>query len=153
MPLITPSQLKEQLQPQKRLIGLDLGEKTIGLALSDKGLMVATPYKTIQRVKFKPDARQIVAFIQEYEVQALIMGWPLNMDGSEGPRCQSTRQFVQNFLSFHDMPIIFWDERLSTKAMDDVMLSFDVSRKKRADAIDKAAASFILQGFLESLRF
>jgi putative Holliday junction resolvase len=153
MPLITPSQLKEQLQPQKRLMGLDLGEKTIGLALSDKGLMVATPYKTIQRVKFKPDARQIVAFIQEYEVQALIMGWPLNMDGSEGPRCQSTRQFVQNFLSFHDMPIIFWDERLSTKAMDDVMLSFDVSRKKRADAIDKAAASFILQGFLESLRF
>jgi putative Holliday junction resolvase len=134
-------------------MGLDLGEKTIGLALSDKGLMVATPYKTIQRVKFKPDARQIVAFIQEYEVQALIMGWPLNMDGSEGPRCQSTRQFVQNFLSFHDMPIIFWDERLSTKAMDDVMLSFDVSRKKRADAIDKAAASFILQGFLESLRF
>lgn len=153
MSLFTPSQLKEHLNTQKRLMGLDLGEKTIGLALSDKGLMVATPYKTIQRVKFKPDARQIVALIQEYEVQALVMGWPLNMDGTEGPRCQSTRQFVQNFLSFHDMPIIFWDERLSTKAMDDVMLSFDVSRKKRAEAIDKAAASFILQGFLESLRF
>jgi len=153
MPFLTPEELKTQLQAHQRLMGLDLGEKTIGLALSDKGLMVATPYTTIQRVKFKPDARQIIELIQEYEVQALVMGWPLNMDGSEGPRCQSTRQFVKNFLSFHDMPIILWDERLSTKAMEDVMISFDVSRSKRADAIDKAAASFILQGFLESLRF
>ena len=153
MPFLTPEELKTQLQAHQRLMGLDLGEKTIGLALSDKGLMVATPYTTIQRVKFKPDARQIIKVIQEYEVQALVMGWPLNMDGSEGPRCQSTKQFVKNFLSFHDMPIILWDERLSTKAMEDVMISFDVSRSKRADAIDKAAASFILQGFLESLRF
>ena len=153
MPFLTPEELKTQLQAHQRLMGLDLGEKTIGLALSDKGLMVATPYTTIQRVKFKPDARQIIKVIQEYEVQALVMGWPLNMDGTEGPRCQSTKQFVKNFLSFHDMPIILWDERLSTKAMEDVMISFDVSRSKRADAIDKAAASFILQGFLESLRF
>ena len=153
MPFLTPEELKTQLQAHQRLMGLDLGEKTIGLALSDKGLMVATPYTTIQRVKFKPDARQIIKVIQEYEVQALVMGWPLNMDGSEGPRCQSTKQFVKNFLSFHDMPIILWDERLTTKAMEDVMISIDVSRSKRADDIDKAAASFILQGFLESLRF
>jgi putative Holliday junction resolvase len=153
MPLLSPLELKTQLKTSQRLMGLDLGGKTIGIALSDMRFMVATPYETIHRVKFKPDARQIIKVIQEYEVQALVMGWPLNMDGSEGPRCQSTKQFVKNFLSFHDMPIILWDERLSTKAMEDVMISFDVSRSKRADAIDKAAASFILQGFLESLRF
>jgi putative Holliday junction resolvase len=153
MPLLTPQELKSQLKTGQRLMGLDLGEKTIGIALSDMGWMVATPYDTIHRSKFKPDARQLVALIKEYQVQALVMGWPLNMDGSEGPRCQSTKQFVKNFMVFHDIPIILWDERLSTKAMEDVMISFDVSRSKRAGAIDKAAASFILQGFLESLRF
>jgi putative Holliday junction resolvase len=153
MPLLTPHELKSQLKPVQRLMGLDLGDKTIGIALSDMGLRIATPYDTIRRSKFKPDARQLMALIKEYQVQALVVGWPLNMDGSEGPRCQSTKQFVKNFISFLDISIIFWDERLSTKAMEDVMISFDVSRSKRASAIDKAAASFILQGFLESLRF
>ena len=153
MPLITAQELKDTLKPNQRLFGLDLGDKTIGLALSDTRLMIATPHETIRREKFKKDARQLIDLIQEHNVQALIMGWPLNMDGSEGPRCQSTRQFVTNFLTQLDIPIVLWDERLSTKAVEDAMISFDVSRKKRSEKIDQAAASFILQGFLESLGF
>jgi putative Holliday junction resolvase len=153
VPLLTNQQLKETLKPNQRLLGLDLGEKTIGLALSDVRLMIATPHTTLQRTKFKPDARQLKALIDEQNVQALVLGFPLNMNGTEGPRCQATRQFATNFLSLYDMPITLWDERLSTKAVDDAMIHFDLSRKQRAEKVDKAAASFILQGFLDSLRF
>lgn len=153
MPLSTPQEAKSNLKPNRRLLGLDLGDKTIGLALSDTRHMVATPHDTIRRTKFKADARHLIQVIQDNDVQALVMGWPLNMDGTEGPRCQSTRQFVTNFLTQYDIPVVLWDERLSTKAVEDAMISFDVSRKKRSQKVDQAAASFILQGFLESLSF
>lgn len=151
MPLLQIDDFKTTLEPGRRLVGLDLGEKTIGLALSDTRMMVATPKETIRRGKFKADARQLIDFIKENDVQAMVLGWPLNMDGSEGPRCHATRQFVVNFSTQYDMPILLWDERLSTKAVEDAMISFDVSRKKRAEKVDHAAASFILQGFLNSL--
>ena len=149
MPLVTNQELKEILKPNQRILGLDLGEKTIGLALSDTRLVVATPHTTIQRTKFKPDARQIKNILDEQNVQALVIGLPLNMNGTEGPRCQSTRQFVTNFLSLYEISITLWDERLSTKAVEDAMIHFDLSRKQRTEKIDKAAASFILQGFLD----
>jgi putative Holliday junction resolvase len=153
MPLILPQNLKETLKVNQRLLGLDLGEKTIGLALSDTRCSVATPHTTIQRTKFKPDAREIKNIIDAQDVQAIILGMPLNMNGTEGPRCQSTRQFATNFLSLYDMPLALWDERLSTKAAESAMIHFDLSRKQRAEKIDKTAASFILQGFLDFLRF
>lgn len=153
MPLLSLEDFKSGLQKNQRLLGLDLGDKTIGLALSDSMLMVASPYDTIRRTKFKADARALMAVIDEYQVQGLVLGYPLNMDGSEGPRCQATRQFATNFLSQRDTPILLWDERLSTKAVEGAMLEFDLSRAKRAQKIDKAAASFILQGFLDGLRF
>ncbi|MBM3611021.1 MAG: Holliday junction resolvase RuvX [Alphaproteobacteria bacterium] len=153
MPLILPQNLKETLKVNQRLLGLDLGEKTIGLALSDTRCSVASPYTTIQRTKFKPNAREIKNIIDAQDVQAIILGMPLNMNGTEGPRCQSTRQFATNFLSLYDMPLALWDERLSTKAAEGAMIHFDLSRKQRAEKIDKAAASFILQGFLDFLRF
>lgn len=153
MPLILPQNLKETLKLNQRLLGLDLGEKTIGLALSDTRCSVATPHMTIQRTKFKPNVREIKNIIDAQDVQAIVIGMPLNMNGTEGPRCQSTRQFATNFLSLYDMPLALWDERLSTKAAESAMIHFDLSRKQRAEKIDKTAASFILQGFLDFLRF
>ncbi len=143
------SALCTALPRHTRLFGLDLGEKTIGIAVSDPGLHVATPVETIRRTKFTPDANELLRLIAERKVGGLVIGLPLNMDGSEGPRCQSVRQFAANLLKLQDLPIAFWDERLSTVAVTRDMIDADLSRAKRAKAVDRAAATFILQGALD----
>jgi putative Holliday junction resolvase len=137
------------LNRHQRLFGLDLGEKTIGIAVSDPGLQVATPVLTIRRKKFTLDAQELLRLIEERQVGGLVIGLPLNMDGSEGPRCQSVRQFASNLLKLKDLPVAFWDERLSTVAVTRDMIDADLSRAKRAQAVDRAAATFILQGALD----
>ncbi len=136
----------------KALVGLDLGSKTIGIATSDPLWTVATPRETIKRSKFNADAERLVEIISEIDAGALVLGLPLNMDGSEGPRVQSTKTFARNLSSKIDIPIVFWDERLSTVAVTRTLLDADTSRKKRAEVVDKMAASFVLQGVLERLR-
>jgi putative Holliday junction resolvase len=133
-------------------MGLDLGEKTIGVAAGDPGHMIATPITTIRRKKFTEDAQQLLKLIDDRQVGGLIIGLPLNMDGSEGPRCQSVRQFASNMAKLRDMPMMFWDERLSTVAVTRDMIAADLSRGKRAKIVDQSAAAFILQGALDSLR-
>jgi putative Holliday junction resolvase len=137
--------------PNSRLLGLDLGSKTIGLAISDGAFHMSSPLDTIRRKKFTQDAIQLQAIIEERQVGGLILGLPINMDGTEGPRCQSTRQFARNFMERYDIPVAFWDERLSTAAVERDLIAADVSRAKRAEVIDQMAASFILQGALDYL--
>ena len=151
MPEIDLSQLKIALPARRRLLGLDLGSKTIGLAISDSGFMVASPLDTIRRKKFTADAATLFAIVDEHNVGGLILGLPFNMDGTEGPRCQSTRQFARNLMGIRDMPIAFWDERLSTAAVQRAMIEADTSRAKRAEVVDQVAASYILQGALDFL--
>ena len=139
------------LPPMRALIGLDLGEKTIGVAVSDGMLSVATPLETIRRTKFTQDAARLQDIIAERRIGGLILGLPRNMDGSEGPRCQSTRAFARNFDRLGDLPIGFWDERLSTVAAEKALLEADTTRKRRAEVIDHVAASYILQGLLDRL--
>ncbi len=146
-----PSELKSKLATEQRLLGLDVGTKTIGLALSDLGLMIATPLETLRRRKFTPDAQALAQIVAREDVGGLVIGLPLNMDGSEGPRCQSVRQFAENLEEFVPLPMAFWDERLSTAAVTRTLLDADASRKRRAEVVDKMAASFILQGALDSL--
>jgi putative Holliday junction resolvase len=146
------SDVKDTLPRGKRLLGLDLGAKTIGLAISDGALQLSTPLDTIRRKKFTPDAEALFRIVDERDVGALILGLPVNMDGTEGPRCQSTRQFARNLMEKRDMPIAFWDERLSTSAVERDLIAHDVSRAKRAQVVDQMAASFILQGALDFLR-
>ncbi|WP_230531110.1 Holliday junction resolvase RuvX [Microvirga roseola] len=141
--------LMEGLGPRARLMGVDLGTKTIGLALSDVERRIATPLETIKRVKFTPDAERIKALVERYDVGGLVIGLPLNMDGTEGPRSQATRAFVRNLKPIVDRPMLFWDERLSTVAVTRTLLDADASRAKRADAVDKMAAAYILQGALD----
>jgi len=141
--------LCSSLNRHERLFGLDLGEKTIGIAVSDPGLHVATPVVTIRRKKFTLDAQELLRLIAERQVGGLVIGLPRNMDGGEGPRCQSVRQFASNLLKLKDMPVAFWDERLSTVAVTRDMIEADLSRAKRAQAVDRAAATFILQGALD----
>ncbi|MEM8752175.1 MAG: Holliday junction resolvase RuvX [Pseudomonadota bacterium] len=133
------------------MIGLDLGTKTIGVALSDLRRMVASPTETIRRAKFGADAARLTALADEREVCGVVLGLPRNMDGSEGPRCQSTRAFARNFSRVSPLPILFWDERLSTVAAERALLEADSSRKRRAEVIDKMAAAYILQGALDRL--
>ena len=144
--------IKETLAPEQRLLGLDVGARTIGLALSDVSLLVATPAETIRRGKFAEDAGKLRALIAAEGVGGLIIGLPLNMDGTEGPRCQSVRQFAENLLEHVDLPMAFWDERLSTKAVERVLIEeADMTRKRRAEVIDKMAAAYILQGALDAI--
>jgi putative Holliday junction resolvase len=150
-------ELEACLSARRRLLGLDVGSKTIGLALADALGMVATPLETIRRGKFTRDAQALAALIGAREVGGLVIGLPINMDGSEGPRCQSVRQFAANLLGALelgglDRPIAFWDERLSTAAVTRLMIDADLSRKRRAELVDKMAAAYILQGALEHLR-
>ncbi len=152
MPITPIEELEAALPRHSRLLGLDLGEKTIGLALSDGLLMIATPMETLKRGKFTADAEKLRGIIAEHEIGGLIIGLPLNMDGSEGPRCQSSRQFAANFLEKMDIVIGFWDERLSTVAVTRTLLDADMSRKRRAEVVDKMAASYILQGALDRLK-
>ena len=135
-----------------RLMGVDLGTKTIGLALSDVSRSVASPLETIKRTKFTADAGRLIALAKEHGVVALVFGLPLNMDGTEGPRCQSTRAFVRNLEKLTDLPVVFWDERMSTQAVTRTLLDAVASRARRAELVDKMAASYILQGALDRLR-
>lgn len=152
MSLIEMVELKELIaQKRGRLMGLDFGSKTIGLALSDPRHMIGSPLGTIKRVKLQKDLEELQQRIGENDVIALVIGLPLNMDGSEGPRCQSVRQFIENLLSVIDIPVSLWDERLSTVAVTRTMLDADLSRKRRAQIVDKLAASYILQGALDRL--
>ncbi len=141
------------LPAMRALIGLDLGEKTIGVAVTDSFLSVATPLETVRRKKFGVDAARLAEIMADRSIGGLILGLPYNMDGSEGPRCQSTRAFARNLSRLHpDLPIGYWDERLSTVAAERALLEADTSRKRRAEVIDHVAASYILQGVLDRLR-
>ena len=132
-------------------MGLDLGDKTIGLAVSDLRRSVASPDRTIRRRKFTLDAAELLAAVQARGAVGLVLGLPLNMDGSEGPRVQSTRAFARNLAALTPLPIGFWDERLSTVAAERALLAADMSRARRAEVIDHVAAGFILQGFLDRM--
>ncbi len=141
--------LMDSLRPRARLIGVDLGTKTIGLALSDVERRIATPLETIKRVKFTPDAGRIKTLAANHDVGGFVVGLPLNMDGTEGPRAQATRAFVRNLTPLVRLPVLFWDERLSTVAVTRALLDFDASRARRAAHVDKMAAAYILQGALD----
>lgn len=145
--------LRAAVPPGGRLFGLDLGEKTIGMAVCDAGWSVASPVGTVRRGgKFALDAQALLAEMDARDgIAGLVVGLPVNMDGSEGPRCQSVRQFAVNLLGLRDLPVAFWDERMSTMAVERAMLGADLSRKKRAKAIDAAAAAYILQGALDAI--
>lgn len=134
-----------------RLIGLDLGTKTIGLALSDLGRGIASPMETIRRKKFTLDAEHLLQICVQQQVGGIVLGLPLNMDGTEGPRAQATRAFARNLAQKTDLPITMWDERLSTAAVTRTLLEADSSRARRAEVVDKMAAAYILQGFLDRL--
>lgn len=140
------------LPPSGALIGLDLGEKTIGLSVSDGLRGVASPLETIRRKKFGVDATRLEEVMGARAIVGLVLGLPRNMDGSEGPRCQSTRAFARNFSNRWDGPIGFWDERLSTVAAERALLEADTTRKRRSEVIDHVAAGYILQGALDRLR-
>ena len=134
------------------VMGLDLGERTIGVAVSDTGRMIASPLALIKRTRFTADAGQLFDLMKSRAAAGLILGFPVNMDGTEGPRCQSVRAFARNLLRLQDLPIAFWDERLSTVAVDRMLRDeADASRRRRAELVDKAAAAWILQGALDRL--
>ncbi|MEM8540609.1 MAG: Holliday junction resolvase RuvX [Pseudomonadota bacterium] len=149
--IVEVERLNSLLPPGARLMGLDLGTKTIGVAVSDAGLSLASPRPVIKRKKFTLDIEQFNQIISSENIGAIVLGLPLNMDGSEGPRAQATRAFVRNLKGKIELPIAYWDERLSTVAAERSLLDQDVSRAKRAERIDSAAASFILQGVLDRL--
>ncbi len=152
MAVLELAQISDILETGDRLLGLDLGTKTIGLALSDVTLTIASPLETIRRVKFTLDVEKLESLIDEHEVGGLVLGLPVSMDGTEGPRCQSTRQFATNLLERRNIPLAFWDERLSTAAVERILVGeADMTRKRRAQVVDKAAAAYILQGALDSL--
>ena len=148
---LTLEGLAAHLPAGTRLLGLDLGTKTIGLALSDTSRRVASPLETIPRKKFTQDVKLLMEAVEKHDVSALVIGLPLNLDGSEGPRSQATRAFVRNLRQHTDLPVVYWDERLSTVAAERTLLEADASRKRRAAVIDKMAAAFILQGVLDRL--
>ncbi len=151
----TPVRIEELgalLAPEARLLGLDVGTKTIGLALSDVTRSIATPYETIRRTKFTSDAKALAAIAEEMGVGGLVIGLPLNLDGSEGPRAQSTRAFARNLAKHVDLPMAFWDERLSTAAVERHLIEADATRKRRAEVVDRMAAAYILQGALDRLK-
>ncbi len=142
----------EALATRARLMALDVGEKTVGIALGTTALALASPLETIRRTRFAADAQRIFALADEHGVDALVVGLPVNMDGSEGRRCQSVRQFAADLLARRDIAAAFWDERLSTAAVTRAMIEADLSRRKRAEAVDRLAAAYILQGALDRIR-
>ena len=151
MAIIEIEDIAQILQPGQTIAGLDLGTKTIGLAVSDLGQSFAHPRPVIKRVKFTIDAQVLLKALQADNVGVIIIGLPMNMDGSAGPRVQATRAFVRTMQPLTDLPFVFWDERLSTVAAERALIGMDVSRGKRAERIDSAAAAFILQGALDRL--
>lgn len=150
--IIPAEDLGPYLTRNRRLMGLDVGTKTIGLALSDVERRLASPLETIARRKFSQDADRLAHLVDTFDVAALVVGLPLNMDGSEGPRAQSTRSFVRNLLARLDRPVVFWDERLSTAAVTRELIAQDATRARRAEVVDRMAAAYILQGVLDRLK-
>ena len=151
MTICKPNDIKLHISSGEKLLGLDIGKKTIGLALSDTNLKIASPVTIIYRTKFTPDMASLLAFADEQNVGGFVLGWPVNMDGSRGSRCDSIRDFAHALLKIRDIPIVFQDERLSTKAVESVMLAADMTRAKRAERRDALAACWILQSFLDYL--
>jgi len=150
-PDISIEDLAASLPKRAALMGLDLGTVTIGLALSDLGRSIASPLLTIARKKFSTDAKTLLAEAEKHQVAAFVLGLPLNMDGSEGPRVQATRAFARNLRGLTALPIVYWDERLSTAAVTRTLIAADASRKRRGEVVDKMAAAYILQGALDRL--
>jgi putative Holliday junction resolvase len=151
MILSNPAELCEAVPPNIRLMGLDVGTKTIGLALSDTRRIIATPLETIRRRRFREDMAQLFALIDTHRVGGLVVGLPLALTGADGPRTQSVRQFARNLLALRDLPVVLWDERLSTAAVTREMIAADLTRKRRAAIVDRVAAAYILQGCLDFL--
>ena len=151
MPVLTVPDAALLLPPRGALIGLDLGTKTIGVAASDPDRRVATPVETIARERFKPDAERLLALASDRRAVGFVLGLPVNMDGTEGPRAQATRAFARNLAKLTELPIALWDERLSTAAVERALIAADASRKKRKAVIDQHAAAYILQGALDRL--
>lgn len=152
MPLGDPHQLREAVPAGSRLLGLDVGTKTIGLALSDTRLVIASPFETIRRRgRFRDDAALLFAMVDRHGVGGLVIGLPLALNGGDTPRTQSVRQFARNLLALRDMPAAFWDERLSTAAVTREMIAHDMTRKRRAEIVDRVAAAYILQGCLDAI--
>jgi putative Holliday junction resolvase len=151
MAVVSPDELRAQLGKDRRLLGLDLGDKTIGLALSDVSRTVASPMQTLAKKKFTANADELATLIAAHDVGGLVIGLPINMDGSEGPRAQSARQFAANLSGRIDVPIALWDERLSTAAVTRTLIEAEASRRRRAEVVDKLAAAYILQGALDYL--
>ena len=151
-PLVAIEDLPPLLAPEARLLGLDVGTKTIGMALSDVTRSIATPYDTVRRTKFTADAKLLLGVIAAQGVGALVIGLPINLNGSEGPRAQSTRAFARSLAGHVAVPMVLWDERLSTAAVERHLIEADASHKRRAEVIDRMAAAYILQGALDRLR-
>lgn len=151
MTICNPTDLKALLKPGARLLGLDVGTKTIGLALSDTRRVIASPLDTIRRTRFRDDAQRIVHEVEKHGVGGVVVGLPLGLDGKPNSRVQGVRQFAQNLLAVIDLPLAFWDERLSTAAVERGMIEGDLSRRRRAEIIDRAAAAYILQGLLDRI--
>ncbi|HEY1426534.1 MAG TPA: Holliday junction resolvase RuvX [Caulobacteraceae bacterium] len=153
MAVVDLTELPTALPRGAPIAGLDLGAKTIGVAVSDGGLMIASPLALIRRSKFTADAEALFKLMAGRGAGGIVIGLPVNMDGTEGPRCQSARAFARNLLRLRDIPIAFWDERLSTEAVNRMLIAeTDTSRARRAELVDKAAAAWILQGALDRLR-
>jgi len=152
MPVLELIDLGAATPPRTPLLGLDLGEKTIGVAVSDRDRMIASPLELIRKTRFTDEAERLFALMQDRGASGIVVGLPVNMDGTEGPRCQSVRAFARNLLRLRDAPIAFWDERLSTAAVQRMMTSeADLTRARRSELVDKAAAAWILQGALDRL--
>ncbi len=151
MALVGVDDLKDYLKPTQPLIGVDLGDKTLGIAISDTRRKIATALKTIRRTAFLKDVNELINLIEEFDVGGIIMGMPYHMNGSEGDRCKITRDFVRRFSDMCEVPVVLWDERCTTKAVTQLFLEGDLSRSKRAKIVDKVAASFMLQGTLDYL--
>jgi putative Holliday junction resolvase len=151
MPLCNPTELKPLLPAGTRLLGLDVGTKTIGMALSDTTHIIATPLDTIRRTRFRDDLKRLLDEIARHRIGGIVIGLPLALDGSDSPRTQGVRQFAKNLMVHTELPVAFWDERLSTAAVERGMIDADLSRRRRAELIDKAAAAYILQGLLDHL--
>ena len=150
MPVLNNDDLHYNLPTGSRLFGIDLGSKTIGLSLSDISLMIASPFKTILRRKLTIDLNELFLLADKNNVAGLVIGLPLNMNGSSGPRVQSTKDFVYNLLKYRNIDVAFWDERLSTAVVERMLVEADLSRKRRDIIVDKLAAAYILQGFLDA---
>jgi putative Holliday junction resolvase len=152
MPIFKPDEFLLNILPKKRILGIDPGTKTLGIAVSDSNLMVASPITTIKRKKINIDIRELLILVEEYTIAGIVIGWPLNMDGSIGPRCDSVRDFIKSLLNIKDLPILLQDERMSTMAIVKPMIKADLSRKKRSSRTDQLAACWILQSALDGLQ-